>query len=119
MRITESQLRRIVREEIIKEHDGRGASRRQEYADQRFDNRIPGPQERMLIPQLQKGDPVTVRGYQGRPIRGLDHTDPLDQGTLIPIGSEAIFVKRGPARTQIIFKGRTLSIDNGALDAVK
>lgn len=73
----------------------------------------------MLIPQLQKGDPVTVRGYQGRPIRGVDHTDPLDQGTLIPIGSEVTFVKRGPVTTQIIFKGRTPSINNGYLDAVK
>ena len=118
MRITESQLRRIVREEIIKESMD-APDRRQEYADQKFDNRIPGPQEQMLIPQLQRGDLVTVRGYQGRPIRGVDDTDPLDQGTLIPIGSEAIFVKRGPVLTQIIFKGRTLSIYNGYLDAVK
>ena len=118
MRITESQLRRIVREEITKESMD-APDWRQEYADQKFDNRIPGPQERMLIPQLQKGDPVTVRGYQGRPIRGVDDTDPLDQGTLIPIGSEAIFVKRGPVMTQIIFKGRTLSINNGYLDAVR
>jgi hypothetical protein len=65
------------------------------------------------IPEFCNGDIVKVRG---RAVRGGNLNDPLDQGTLIPVGTEVVFVERAAAQTTIVFGGVQLVISNGYLE---